>query len=181
MVLNLLLSLVQSIYTITMSIINTLLLMVHVLPQLPYAADALAPKMSKETIEYHYGKTSSGLCQQPEQPDPGHSVREHAARGDHRQSRKRPDLQQRRTSVEPYVLLLHTLTYSKIDAKAANWPKRSIVISVLLMLLKSNLRKRRPGCSARDGHGWRPTTTANCRSCRNRTQAIRCARGCIRC
>ncbi len=30
--------------------------MVHVLPQLPYAADALAPKMSKETIEYHYGK-----------------------------------------------------------------------------------------------------------------------------
>ena len=56
MVLNLLLSLVQSIYTITMSIINTLLLMVHVLPQLPYAADALAPKMSKETIEYHYGK-----------------------------------------------------------------------------------------------------------------------------
>ena len=39
-----------------MSIINTLLLMVHVLPQLPYAADALAPKMSKETIEYHYGK-----------------------------------------------------------------------------------------------------------------------------
>ena len=56
MVLNLLLSLAQSIYTITMSIINTLLLMVHVLPQLPYAADALAPKMSKETIEYHYGK-----------------------------------------------------------------------------------------------------------------------------
>ena len=91
MVLNLLLSLAQSIYTITMSIINTLLLMVHVLPQLPYAADALAPKMSKETFDYHYGK--------------------------HRQSRKRPDLQQRRTSVEPYVLLLHTLTYSKIDAK----------------------------------------------------------------
>lgn len=30
--------------------------MIHVLPQLPYAADALAPRMSKETMDYHYGK-----------------------------------------------------------------------------------------------------------------------------
>lgn len=37
-------------------LINTLLIMTHVLPQLPYAEDALAPHMSKETIEYHYGK-----------------------------------------------------------------------------------------------------------------------------
>jgi len=28
----------------------------HVLPQLPYAQDALAPHISLETIEYHYGK-----------------------------------------------------------------------------------------------------------------------------
>ena len=27
-----------------------------ILPNLPYAMDALAPVMSKETIEYHYGK-----------------------------------------------------------------------------------------------------------------------------
>lgn len=30
--------------------------MAHVMPKLPYAADALAPVMSKETIDYHYGK-----------------------------------------------------------------------------------------------------------------------------
>jgi len=30
--------------------------MEHTLPALPYAADALAPYMSKETLEYHYGK-----------------------------------------------------------------------------------------------------------------------------
>ncbi|MGI6219828.1 MAG: superoxide dismutase [Bacteroidaceae bacterium] len=30
--------------------------MTHSLPQLPYAADALAPHMSAETLEYHYGK-----------------------------------------------------------------------------------------------------------------------------
>lgn len=31
-------------------------IMTHELPQLPYAADALVPAMSKETIDYHYGK-----------------------------------------------------------------------------------------------------------------------------
>ena len=30
--------------------------MEHVLPALPYALDALAPHLSKETLEYHYGK-----------------------------------------------------------------------------------------------------------------------------
>ena len=30
--------------------------MEHTLPQLPYAMDALAPHMSKETFEYHYAK-----------------------------------------------------------------------------------------------------------------------------
>ncbi|NEN75404.1 superoxide dismutase [Fe] [Pelistega sp. NLN82] len=30
--------------------------MVHTLPELPYALDALAPHISKETLEYHYGK-----------------------------------------------------------------------------------------------------------------------------
>ncbi len=28
----------------------------HLLPSLPYAIDALAPHISKETLEYHYGK-----------------------------------------------------------------------------------------------------------------------------
>lgn len=30
--------------------------MTFTLPQLPYALDALAPHVSKETLEYHYGK-----------------------------------------------------------------------------------------------------------------------------
>ena len=30
--------------------------MVHELPKLPYAWDALEPYISKATIEYHYGK-----------------------------------------------------------------------------------------------------------------------------
>lgn len=30
--------------------------MKHQLPKLPYALDALAPHISEETLEYHYGK-----------------------------------------------------------------------------------------------------------------------------
>ncbi len=30
--------------------------MIHTLPELPYSMDALAPYISKETLEYHYGK-----------------------------------------------------------------------------------------------------------------------------
>ena len=30
--------------------------MEHTLPQLPYSLDALSPHISKETLEYHYGK-----------------------------------------------------------------------------------------------------------------------------
>ncbi len=30
--------------------------MAHELPKLPYAMDALTPVISKETLEYHYGK-----------------------------------------------------------------------------------------------------------------------------
>lgn len=28
----------------------------HVMPELPYNQEELAPKMSKETLEFHYGK-----------------------------------------------------------------------------------------------------------------------------
>ena len=30
--------------------------MIHTLPELPYSQDALAPAISQETVEYHYGK-----------------------------------------------------------------------------------------------------------------------------
>ncbi len=42
--------------------------MTHVMPKLPYAADALAPVMSKETIDYHcsvpvgYGLLSTNMA-----------------------------------------------------------------------------------------------------------------------
>ena len=34
--------------------------MAHQLPELPYELDALEPHISKETLEYHYGKHHAG-------------------------------------------------------------------------------------------------------------------------
>lgn len=30
--------------------------MKHEMPKLPHSSDALAPRMSRETLDYHYGK-----------------------------------------------------------------------------------------------------------------------------
>lgn len=42
--------------SLTISKPKTERIMVHKMPELPYSTEALAPKMSKETFEYHYGK-----------------------------------------------------------------------------------------------------------------------------
>ncbi len=37
--------------------------MAFTLPKLNYASDALAPYITKQTIDFHYGKASSNLCE----------------------------------------------------------------------------------------------------------------------
>ena len=49
--------------------------MKHLLPELPYQLEALAPKMSKETLEYHYGKHLPNVHRQPEQIDCRYALR----------------------------------------------------------------------------------------------------------
>ncbi len=45
--------------------------MSHELPALPYAMDALAPHISKETLEYHYGKHHKGYVDKLNAAIPG--------------------------------------------------------------------------------------------------------------
>ncbi len=45
--------------------------MEHKLPELPYAMDALAPHISKETLEYHYGKHHAGYVKKLNDAIPG--------------------------------------------------------------------------------------------------------------
>jgi len=46
---------------------NTAAVSPHALPPLPYPDNALAPVISANTLGFHYGKLSPGICRQPEQ------------------------------------------------------------------------------------------------------------------
>lgn len=50
--------------------------------QLPYAANALEPVISKETIEFHHGKHLQTYVIIPEQPHSGNQVRKRYIRTD---------------------------------------------------------------------------------------------------
>ena len=72
------------------------------LPALPYAKDALAPHISAETLEYHYGKHHqtyvTNLNNLIKGTDfEGKTLEEIV--------RRRRRIQQRRTGVEPHLLL----------------------------------------------------------------------------
>ena len=96
-----------------MSIINTLLLMVHA--QLPYAADALVPKISKETIEYHYGKHHQAYVNNLNNLIPGTPYENMPLEEIIVKAESSP-IYNNAAQVST-VALLHTLTHSKIDAK----------------------------------------------------------------
>ena len=74
------------------------------LPPLPWAKDALAPHISAETLEYHYGKHHQTYVDNLNKLVDGTPDAEQVARGDHPQGRG-PAVQQRRPGLEPHVLL----------------------------------------------------------------------------
>jgi len=76
--------------------------MAHTLPPLPYASDALAPHLSAETFEYHYGKHHQAYVTNLNNLIPG--IRSPVA-GRDRQEVQRRRLQQRSPDLEPHVLL----------------------------------------------------------------------------
>ncbi len=57
--------------------------MEYKLPPLPYAMDALEPAMSKETLEYHYGKHHRAYVKELNNLIKGTEVRERDAGADH--------------------------------------------------------------------------------------------------
>ncbi len=77
------------------------------LPDLPYSYDALAPYMSRETLEYPPRQASPRLRQQRQQSPQGHRVGREIARG-HRQRLVRQEcraLQQCRPALQPHPFL----------------------------------------------------------------------------
>ena len=78
--------------------------MAFILPPLPYPREALAPIISAETIEFHYGKHHQAYVTNLNNltagtPWEGKALEEIVLR------RKGRDLQQRRPGLEPHLLL----------------------------------------------------------------------------
>ena len=150
------------------SLINILLIMTHTLPQLPYAEDALAPRMSKETIEYHHGKHQRTYVDNLNKliagtPYENMSLEEIIVRADG------PIFN---NAAQDWN---HTFFFFTLSPTPKSMPRRSTEISVLSTLSKSSSRRPPPRCSARAGHGLSKTGTGSCRSGRCPMRAIRCA------
>jgi Fe-Mn family superoxide dismutase len=76
------------------------------LPALPYALDALQPHLSKETLEFHYGKHHKAYVDKLNAAIPGRSSRRcRSRRSCSRRRRVREGVQQRGADLEPHVLL----------------------------------------------------------------------------
>jgi len=76
----------------------------HKLPELPYAKDALAPHVSKETIEYHYGKHHATYVANLNKLIPGTEFADLALEEIIKEGLRR-DLQQCGPDLEPQLLL----------------------------------------------------------------------------
>ena len=78
--------------------------MEHTLPPLPYAQDALAPHLSKETLEYHYGKHHNAYVTNLNNLQKGTEFENLSPGRDHQEVVRR-HLQQLGPGLEPHLLL----------------------------------------------------------------------------
>lgn len=153
--------------------------MIHALPPLPYAAGALAPKMSQETIEYHYGKHHQAYVNNlnnliPGTPYENASLEEIIIRAEGPISTMQPKSGTTPSSSTPYLLLQNR-------CQADRWPRLSIEISDPSSSSRSSLQRPPPRFSVRDGYGSLPTTLGSSRSFPNPMPAIRFVKASVRC
>jgi len=79
--------------------------MEHTLPALPYAMDALAPHLSKETLEFHYGKHHQTYVTNLNNLIKGTEYENLSLEDIIKQAPPGGDFQQCRSSMESYFLL----------------------------------------------------------------------------
>ena len=141
--------------------------MTHTLPPLPYAMDALAPKMSKETLEYHYGKHLQTYIDNLNNlikgtPYENMTLEEISVKAD-------GPIYNNGAQAWNHAFFFNSFSPTPKE----RWPKRSNVISVRSTPSKSSSAKPPSACSDRVGPGWPQIKTANWLSYRNRMPAIR--------
>ena len=127
--------------------------MEHTLPPLPYAMDALAPHISKETLEYHYGKHHQTYVTNLNNLIKGTEFENMSLEEIIKKSSRR-HLQQRSPGMEPHLLLeLH-----EAERRRRSQPARSLTRSTPSGARSTSSRKSSPSrasaTSVPAGPGW---------------------------
>ena len=133
------------------------------MPELPYAPEALAPKMSKETFDYHYGKhlqtyvnnLNNLIAGTPYEEMPLDEIVRKADGGIFNNAAQAWN---------------HTFFFRMLTPAQQPMPAKR---SVRWRLSRSSSPRPPWGCSAPDGRGWQWTRPGNCRSSPSRTPATR--------
>ena len=132
---------------VTLNINNV---MTHKMPELPYAKDALEPHISRETIEYHYGKHLQAYVDNLNKLIPVRSMRMYRWRRLFVGLRGR-FFQQRRAGVEPHLLLQYASRRSRRRNRRESCWMRWRRNTVLSIISRPNSRRRLPDLF---GSGW---------------------------
>ena len=127
--------------------------MKHSLPALPYQLDELAPKMSKETLEYHYGKHLQTYIDNLNKLIAGTPFEE--------------------KSLQQIVLEAEGPMFNNA---AQTW-NHTFFFDTLTPHQPEMPQPLAEHCSAPDGPGWQVTKTDTCPSSVNRMPGIRSKRG----
>lgn len=122
------------------------------LPALPYAKDALAPHISAETLEYHYGKHHQAYVTNLNNLIKGTAFEGKSSKRSSARLKAAYSTTQRRFGITPSTGTAWRLTPAA--NRKANWRPQSPNLSAASRILKPNLPMPRRKTSALAGPGW---------------------------
>lgn len=126
--------------------------MAFTLPPLPYAMDALQPHISKETLEYHYGKHHNAYVTNLNKLIPGTQFESMSLEDIIKNSAG--GVFNNAAQVWNHTFYWHCMSPQGEANPLGEWLKRLTRHSVLLLRLRNSLRKRPSPLSVLAGHGW---------------------------
>ncbi len=125
--------------------------MTFTLPQLPYALDALAPHVSKETLEYHYGKHHNTYVTNLNKLIPGTEFESMTL--EEIIMKAKGGIFNNAAQVWNHTFYWHSMSLMVEVSQKAGWRKPLIKALVLLQHSKNNFHKQLLQHSVPGGHG----------------------------
>ena len=127
--------------------------MTYQLPELPYAKDALAPHISAETIEFHYGKHHKTYVDNLNKLLAGNPMADETLEAVVRKAPQGP-LFNNAAQVWNHTFYWNSLKPQGGGEPGATWPGPQARPTAPSPSSGGVHAKPRPRCSARAGHGW---------------------------